>query len=92
MTLKISADVEPLEAYKVYIDGDFERKVRGTKSVYFELSNSKHTVQLKSWGGKSSIIEVSTEEDQTIELIFETNWFKAMKEGYFKLRDSKVLW
>ena len=26
MTLKISADVEPLEAYKVYIDGDFEEK------------------------------------------------------------------
>ena len=89
MILKISADVQPMEAYKIYVDGELERKVRGTKKVTLELSDEDHIVQLKSASGKSHEIELSElSKEDVVEIKFNTNWLRASKEGYFGLEEQ----
>ena len=55
MILKIKADVQPLEAYNIFIDEEKITKVRGNKITTLKVSDDDHEVQLKSMNGKSEI-------------------------------------
>lgn len=74
------------EAYKIYIDGEAVVKVRGDKTTTLEVTNEKHTIQLKSGNGKSSIINISPENgEKELKLNFVTHYFRVFREGYFEL-------
>ena len=86
MILKIKADVQPLEAYNIFIDEEKITKVRGNKITTLKVSDDDHEVQLKSMNGKSEIIKISKvkNKDDTVTLSFTTDWSKTLKEGYFQ--------
>lgn len=90
MEIYISVDVQPLEAYNIFIDGENAIKVRGNKTTRIKLSFEEHTLQIKSLGGRSNIIKINkSAENEIMNLKFITNWLYPFKEGYFEFEEDK---
>jgi len=91
MEIYISVDVQPLEAYNIFIDGENAIKVRGNKTTRLKLSFEEHILQIKSLGGgRSNIIKINkSTENESIHLKFTTNWLYPFKEGYFEFEEDK---
>lgn len=91
MEIYISVDVQPLEAYNIFIDGENAIKVRGNKTTRIKLSLEEHTLQIKSLSGRSNIIKINkSNENEIMNLKFITNWAYAFKEGYYELEEDKT--